>query len=389
MLSLYLAVTEMARNRLRFVVIVLIIALITLLVLFTAALGDGLAQSASEYLAGLDADLIAFQSDVEYQIPASRLGRSRLNAIRRVPGVADVGPIGVSTATIVAVDGAPLSSLDVALIGVEPRLPGAPPVFAGAALADSRAADVVIDRHVYERLGLPLGATITIKVVQGMEEQRYHLHVVGYAEGGKINFSPSIFVPLRRWDQIRPQEQPGGSVGAEDLLFNIAALRLDGSAPPAAVAALVARSVARVELTDPVTAYEASQGYQDMQATLNLQQGFGMVIVVLIIGSFFQIQTLQKVAQIGMLEAIGASSRLVVTTLLLQVMLTILLGLLVGGAVFWLLAQVLPPGIPVVFSGGKIVLAVLAILTSGPLAALVAVRTVLKIEPLRALGLGA
>ncbi len=110
---------------------------------------------------------------------------------------------------------------------------------------------------------------------------------------------------------------------------------------------------------------------------------------MLIICSFFQIQTLQKVAQIGMLEAIGASSRMVVLTLLVQVMLTILLGLLVGGAVFWLLAQVLPPGIPIVFSGAKIVLAILAILASGPMAALVAVRTILKIEPLRALGLSA
>ncbi len=270
MLSLYLAVTEMARNKLRFVVVVMIIALITLLVLFTAALGDGLAQSASEYLGRLEADLIVFQADVEHQIPASRLGRSRLNAIRRVPGVAAVGPVGVSSATIVAVDGAPIPSFDVALIGVEPRLPGAPPVFAGAELADSRGADVVIDRHVYERLGLPLGATITVKVVQGMEEQRYSLHIVGYAEGGKINFSPSIFVPLRRWDRIKPQERPGGGADAEDLMFNIAALRLDGSLPPAAVAERVAAAVARVELTDPVTAYEASQGYKDMQATLNL-----------------------------------------------------------------------------------------------------------------------
>jgi putative ABC transport system permease protein len=126
-----------------------------------------------------------------------------------------------------------------------------------------------------------------------------------------------------------------------------------------------------------------------MQMTLSLQQGFVLVIVVLIIGSFFQIQTLQKVAQIGMLEAIGASGRMVVTTLLIQVMLTLFVGLSVGGTVVWFLAQALPTGIPLVFSGEKIVVAILSILAAGPFAALISVRTIMKIEPLRALGLSA
>ncbi len=387
MIALHLALTEMIRNKLRFVVIFLIIALITLLVLFTAALGDGLAQSTSEYLDNLDADLIVFQSEVEYQIPASRLGRSRLNEIRRVPGVAAVGPIGVSSATIIAVNGEPLKSLDVALIGVEPRLPGTPAVFAGSTLADSRAAEVVIDRHVVDRLALPLGATITVKVVQAMKEQHYDLQIVGYTEGSKINFTPGIFVPLRRWDQIKPQERVGGS-NSDDLSFNVAAVKLDGTVPATATAKELMARVSRIEVIDPVTAYEETQGYRDMQSTLSLQQGFVLVIVVLIIGSFFQIQTLQKVAQIGMLKAIGTSSGMVIGTLLIQVMVTLLVGLSVGGVVVWLLAQALPTGIPLVFSGTKIVVAILSILIAGPLAAMVAVRTILKIEPLRALGLG-
>jgi putative ABC transport system permease protein len=385
MLSLHLAVTEMVRNKLRFIVVFLIIALITLLVLFTAALGDGLAQSTSEYLDNVAADLIVYQEDVNFQIPASRLGRERVNAIRRVPGVAAVGPVGVSSATIIAVNDSPLANLDIALLGVEPRTPGAPPVFAGAPLADSRAAEAVIDRHVAERIDLPIGATITLKVIQGMQEEHYDLQVIGYTEGSKINFTPAVFVPLRRWDQIRPQERPGG--GGDDLTVNVAVVQVADGANPAAVAGRIMSNVAHVEVTDPVTAYEETQGYRDMQGTLSLQQGFVMVIVVLIIGSFFQIQTLQKVAQIGMLEAIGASSRMVVTTLLIQVMITLAVGLSVGGAAVWLLAQALPTGIPLVFSGTKIVVAILSILAAGPIAALVSVRTIIKIEPLQALGL--
>jgi putative ABC transport system permease protein len=387
MLPLYLAIKEMSRNKRRFIAVFLIVALITLLVLFTSALGDGLAQGASEFFDRLGAELIVFQKDVELQLPASRIGRSLLGQIRRIDGVAAVGPIGASTAAIIAVNGEPIDSLDVSLIGVEPRQPGSPATFAGAPLADSRGAETVLDRHVVDRLHIPLGATITLKVVQGMDETHYDLRVVGYAEGQKLNYMPSIFVPLRRWDQIRPQENPGAS--KDDLIVNIAAVQLGPAVSPTAVAAEITRMVSQGEVTDPVTAYKGTQGYNDMQSTISMQQSFMLMIVVLIVGSFFQIQTLQKVAQIGMLEAIGASSRLVILTLLIQVMITLVVGLSLGAAAVWAMSRALPPSIPIVFSGAKISITLVALLLAGPLATLVAARTILKIEPLHALGLSA
>ncbi|EFO80892.1 permease domain protein [Oscillochloris trichoides DG-6] len=386
MLPFYLALKEMLRNKRRFAVIFLIVAMITLLVLFTAALGDGLALGASEYFDRMGSDLIVFQEDVDYQLLASRLARTRLNQLRRIPGIEAVGPIGVSSTTITAINNEASENIDVALIGVEPSQPGAPNVYAGEALGDSRAAEVVLDRHVIARLNIPIGAMITIKVVQGMEEQFYDLRVIGYAEGRKINYVPSIFVPLKRWERIRPQENPGIDDG--DLIFNVAAVQLDQTSPTAVVAAEIERSVSQVDVTDPVTAYTSTQGYNDMISTISMQQGFMLLIVVLIVGSFFQIQTLQKVAQIGMLEAIGASSRLVIMTLLIQVMITMVLGLLIGGSIVWLMAQVLPASVPIVFSGSKISITIVALFASGPIASLVSARTILKIEPLRALGLG-
>jgi putative ABC transport system permease protein len=100
MLSLYLAIKEMARNKRRFISVFLIVALITLLVLFTAALADGLSQGASEFFDRVGGELIVFQQDVDFQMPASRLGQARLSQIRRVPGVAAVGPVGASTAAL-------------------------------------------------------------------------------------------------------------------------------------------------------------------------------------------------------------------------------------------------------------------------------------------------
>src|SRR5512141_650954 len=100
-ISGYLAVKEVWRNRGRFLLVSLVIALITLLVLFIAALGEGLGNGNREYISKLDAQLIVYQAKSDFLINASRLGRDRLAAVRRVDGVADAGMLGTANATLI------------------------------------------------------------------------------------------------------------------------------------------------------------------------------------------------------------------------------------------------------------------------------------------------
>src|SRR5512132_3403454 len=96
-LAFYLALKEVIRNRGRFFLVSLVIALITLLVLFIAALGEGLANGNRQYVAGLDAQLIVFREKADYIMPSSRLDTNTARSIRRVEGVADAGPIYASS----------------------------------------------------------------------------------------------------------------------------------------------------------------------------------------------------------------------------------------------------------------------------------------------------
>ena len=74
-LSIYLAIKEIVRNRGRFLLVSLVIALITLLVLFIAALGEGLGNSNRQYLSNLDADLLVFLEKADFVIPSSRVDK--------------------------------------------------------------------------------------------------------------------------------------------------------------------------------------------------------------------------------------------------------------------------------------------------------------------------
>jgi len=304
-MALYLSFKEVWRNRGRFFLFSLVIALITLLVLFIAGLGEGLSSANKEYLEKLNADLLVFQENVNYSTLESRLEYNVLKNVRRMPGVADVGAIAFSNVTIDFADGR--EAIDVSLIGIEPGKPGSPPAFEGQEIRTKRAKEVVLDGSIAEAASVQVGDQITIKTTQGTDDEFYNLKVVGITDGRQYFFQPSIFVSLQVWDEIRPQATVGGTGG--EPVPNIFAVQLDDPTALTEMSAFLQSRVGDIEVTDIKTAYESSPGYSEQQGTLNTMKGFTFLIGVLVIGGFFQIQTLQKVPQIGMLKAIGTGWR--------------------------------------------------------------------------------
>lgn len=380
----YLALKEIWRTRGRFILFSMVIALITILVLFVAALAEGLGSGNREYIEKLNADLIAYQSNVDLSVGASRIGTARLNELRRVEGVAAVGPVGTASASLVFTDDR--EPLNVALIGVEPGLPGEPPVVSGTGLRSRRANEVVIDRQVALRRNIQVGDTVTVKSIQDTKEQFYDLRVVGISDNRQFSLQPSLIMPIRTWDAIRPQAIIGGMSDAE-IVANIVGVQVTDPAQAAAVAQRIETQVQDVVAVDRVTAYEATPGYSAQQSTLDTQRYFALIIGVLVIGGFFQILTLQKVAQTGMLKAIGTSNTVVGLAAIIQIIVVTVMGVGIGVALTLGLSLGFPPTIPIVFAPKAVGAAVVSLLLIGPIGGLVSVRYALKVEPLTALGL--
>jgi putative ABC transport system permease protein len=383
-MALYLAFKEMWHNRTRYILIGMIVALITTLVLFIAALTEGLGAGNREYIEKLDAELLVFQADADLSISASRIGRSRLIQIRRVPGVAAVGQIAYSSTSIVMPDGA--EPLDVSMLGVEPGAPGEPPVKVGNQLGRNRANEALIDQRVVDRTGLKVGDTLTIKIIQGTEEKYFDLLVVGTMDGRGFFLQPTIIVPYLTWEKIRPRGANEAQSTAE-FVSNLVAVKLVDPNAWREVAAEIERYVPEVEAVDRKTAYEGTPGYTAQQSTLDTQKYFTLFIGILVIGGFFQIQTLQKVAQIGMLKAIGTSTRTIAFSAIAQIVAINALGVVVGAVGSLLLSLTFPPTLPIIFSGGTVASAVVLLLIIGPLGGMVSVWLLLRVEPLTALGL--
>ncbi len=382
-ISAFLAIKEIWRNRGRFLLVSMVIGLITLLVLFIAALGEGLGNGNREYISNLDADLIAYQDKSDFLISASRLSRDRRNAIRRVPGVADAGLLGASSANIILSDRP--EPLKVSMLGVEPGQTGEPPVVQGRQLGSDEAKEVIIDRNTALRSNLALGDDLVLRVTQGTEDEFYELEVVGIADGQQYSLQPSIFVPFYTWDRIRPKSE--AEIRSPNPVANVIPIKLDDPAQVEAVRQALETQVEKIEVATIDEAIQALPGYSAQQSTLNTQGFFTLFIGILVIGGFFQIQVLQKVSQIGVLKAIGTANPLVAIASVIQIFIVTVIGVAIGGLLTYLFSLTFPPTIPIVFNGATSALALVALLLIGPLGGLVSIRYAVRIEPLKALGL--
>lgn len=381
-MAFYLAIKEVWRNKGRFSLIASVVALITVLVLFIAALAEGLASANREYIEKLNGELLVFQEGTQLSTTASRIGRSSIAELRRVEGVDAVGQVGFSSAKLLPPDGG--DEINISLIGVEPGLPGEPTVFAGQQLERARSNNVIVDEGVIARIGAQVGDLIRIRVNRGTTEEFYDLNVVGLTDRRQYFFQPAVFAPMVTWDKIRPESS--GQSGTE-LVSNVAVVK---ASDPSLLEPLIQRieqEVKDVEAADRQTAWEAIPGYAAQQSTLSTQQFFTFFIGVLVVGGFFQIQTLQKVAQIGMLKAIGLSNWTVGWTALLQIVAINAIGVAIGAAGTLALTSNFPVTVPISLTGMTALTSVGALLAIGPLGGIVSVIALLRIEPLRALGM--
>ena len=380
-LAFYLAFKELWRNRGRFFLVSLVIALITLLVLFIAALGEGLASGNREYISNLDAQLIVFLDKSDYIISASRLESSTVRAIRRVDGVDAAGPIYASTTEIETFP----TPLKVSLLAANPDEPGMPPITAGRAFRGGDSREAVIDRNVALRTGIKVGDEIRVRSVQGTEDNFFNLKVVGLTNGQSYLFQPTIFTAPGTWERIRPQS--AADLNDDTPYANIVAVRLKSPASIDTVRRRLVGQVANIEVADLPTTINNIPGYSAQQVTVQTQAFFTLLIGILVIGGFFQIQVLQKVPQIGVLKAIGSSNGVVGLAAVVQIIIVTALGVAIGGGLTYAFSLGFPPTIPLVFNGMRSMLAILALLLIGPAGGLVSIVYAVRIEPLKALRL--
>ena len=363
-----IALRELIRRPSRFIAATGILTLISLLLMFLGGLADGLIAQSTNAIEAQRGDLLVFSTASRNSFVRSRIDSSLRNAVTAVPGVSEVGGIGVAQLGARVPGNGPRDLANVALFGYEiaPRgVPATPPD--GQAYADSS----------LKADGVRKGQTILLGPA------RTPVEIIGFVSETNYSGQGSLWASLTTWRAAlranRPQEQLGNDV-VQALVVNV-----EGSAH-AEANAIDASTGATSSLTVRQAIDEVG-GVRAQRSTFNSIIGVTGFIALVVIALFFTLLTVERTALYGVLKAIGARSRTLFAGLALQAIVVTLIASAIAGGLGLVLDAVIPAGsVPYQLSASRILTSVVLLLVAAIVGSSFSLRRVLKIDPASAIG---
>ncbi len=360
-----LALKELRRRPGRFATATVIITLIAVLLMFLASLLDGLTRSSTGAIRAQDADAIVYSSTAQASFPRSRIDADVRAQIEALPGVAEVGGIGLVQLGARVPGNGPRDLANVALFGYElPPDQVPPPPADGQAYAD----DVLKADGVEEGMTILLGPA------------RTPVEVIGFVSDTSFNGQGGLWASEATWRSTLAENRPDAQLA--DGVWQALVVRGDDIVDQIDSATSGA--------TDTYTipeAVNAIPGVKEQEGTFNQIIGVTIAVALVVIGLFFALLTVERLSLYGVLKALGARSLTIFGGLMAQAVVVTLIASAVAGALIVLLGLIIPPGsIPIFVSASSILSSTALLLLAAAAGCSFSLRRVLKVDPASAIG---
>lgn len=367
---MFLALKEIKRAKARFTLLMAAVGLLIFLILTQLALRDGLLTSFVGALERQSAPVLVYSVDGQRTLQGSVITPDLQATIESVDGLAASGRIGQGTFTA-TIDGG--DQIDVAVLGYDDPDLGAPDqLSAGRQAAEDGEA-------VGSSADFAIGDEVVI-VSPTETDDPVTLTVVGLADDAQIQVTPTLFTPWGSYEQSVQAANPDATA----VLPNAIGVSPDSGVTDEQLAGRVN------DASDDADALTRQQAAEEAPGVAQVRQSFQVIfllyglVVPLVTGLFFLIITFQKSASLTLLRAIGARSGTLVRSLLVQVLVVMAGGILIGVALYTPLSQLQIGAISLRFDVGAVVFWSVLLLVLGLLSALVSARRVLAIDPIEA-----
>ncbi len=372
---MFLARKELWFSKKRFFLIGFIIVLITWLVFVLSGLGNGLSDLGTAVIRYSDLDVAVFEKDSELTLGKSTLPESVVAEALEVEGVEEAASIATAAGAIyrgVNVDEETGKKTAVLFVGIEPGSFMEPKTISGENLDEAEPNRVLVDESLMHE-GFKLNDKITLNGV-GTEYT-----IGGFVSNKTLNHMPAIFVTM---DTLRGFKYmvPGSDMGIEKP---ISAVFLKGN------------NIDTEELTAAIDGIETGSiketlngipGYSAESGTINLMLWLLIFISAFVIAVFFYVLTTQKVNQFGVMKAIGASNGFIIKSVVSEVFLLSGISILIGVGLTYLMTLVLPEDMPFTLLPNMVMLYGVILLATSLIGSLFSIRSIIKIDPITALG---
>lgn len=354
---MFLAWNEIKNNKLRFTLIVGVLMLISYLLFFLSGLANGLEDMNKEAVDKWDADGIILTEESDISLPQSSMRMKDFDG----NGADDYAVLGNFSA-IASTDDA---KANVSIFGIKDNEFIMPEVTEGKPF--KKTGEVIANDSLKED-GFQIGDKLTLSSTD------VTLKIVGFTDHAKFAAAPVLYSDLKTVQQIRygndienNEDQINGIVVRTDNLEDIS---VDED----------------LQVIDTTTFIENLPGYSEQNLTLTLMIYFLFVISAVILAIFLYVLTIQKVSIYGVMKAQGISSRYIANSVIAQTLLLSLAGVLIGLVLAMITGAFLPAAVPVMFNYGEMLVYGAVLVIVSVLGALFPVRSIVKIDPLDAIG---
>ncbi len=355
---MFLAINELRKEKSRFFLITIVVALVSYLTFFLAALAYGLATSYTQGIDSWKASGIILQKDAN-----NNVGRSLLTKPDYENFVGqDAATLGVGTATIEKD-----SPQDVSLFGIETDSFLAPKITDGKSIESH---DQVIASDELKKIGVNLNDSIKF---QGSDIE---YTVVGFTSHATFQTAPIIYMQMDDW-RIAVTDLAGMSSMKDDTT----------------VSAIITRDDNRSRYENNNISWQTIRdfsfelpGYRAQVLTFSLMIGFLIIIASFVLAIFIYILTIQKASVFGVLKAEGVSNSYISRSVMIQILILLFTGLIAGLILALISGFALASRVPFMINqwlfGGTAGLFILFAALGG----IASVRSVTKIDPVEAIG---
>lgn len=354
---MFLAWNEIKNNKLRFILIVGVLTLVSYLVFFLSGLANGLENLNKEAVDKWDANGIILTDESDITLPQSSMeigdydgnGTNEYAVLSQFNSIAKVDD----------------RKANVSLFGIREDEFIMPEVTEGKAF--SKAGEVIADDSLKDE-GFKIGDELSLSSTDTT------LTITGFTEDAKFNAAPVLYGSLDTVQEVRfgeaakqKEDQINGFVIRTDNLDNVT---VDDSH----------------KVVSTQTFIENMPGYSEQNLTLTFMIYFLFIISAVILAIFLYVLTIQKISIFGVMKAQGISNSYLSKSVIAQTFILSLAGVIVGFILTLITGYFLPAAVPVAFNYMDMLIYGVILIVVSILGALFSVQTIVKIDPLDAIG---
>lgn len=362
---MFLAWNEIKYSKMRYILIVGVVVLVSYLVFFLTGLAYGLAQANRTSVDKWNADAIVLTDESNTNINMSMISVDLQDSVN-----AEETAVLGQAAAVVRKKGktGEDAKINATFFGIRSDEFIMPNVTEGEPFVNEN--EVVADDSLQDE-GLEVGDILRLA---GSDME---VTITGFTENAQFNVAPVLYTTVETYQNIRFSKT---GPDEEDRVNAIIVRAKD-------------EDISSVKLSDDdLRVYSIKDyifkipGYSAQVLTFGLMIGFLIVIAAIVIGIFIYVLTIQKTSLFGIMKAQGISSGYIAMSVLSQTFLLSAIGVAIGLLLTIGTSFVLPSAVPYTTNPLFLGIITFLLIVFAVLGALFSVRTVVKIDPLEAIG---